>query len=213
VEFEIVHARELVAAGVTAAQTELMGRIARYDLVRGAYGSGARLYRIQLERYRSLYGEIHPDTVAAMSNLAGACFVTSDFAGARALHEDVLRIRRETLGEEHSDTLTAMSNLAATLSIDGDLEGARHLQKEMLSIRERMHGKEHPKTTAAAWNLFLTLTETADQAAAGELFATYLAWLLEREPSGLVGEQRRIRDAAAEMAVRNRTLRARTRHL
>jgi len=206
VEFEIVHARELVRRATTVAQTELMGRVARYDLVRGAYASGAELYRTQLDTYRRLYGDAHPDTVTAMSNLAGARFVTGDFRGAQRLHEEVVRARRRDPGDEHQDTLTAMSNLAATLSIVGDLAAARELQEEMLTIRHRVFGQDDPKTTGSAWNLFLTLNEIEDRSAAESVFSEHLSWLLDREPASLANEQRRIRDAVADVAVRNRAL-------
>ena len=196
VQHEITHARMLVREADTVAETELLGRVARYDLVRGAYESGLRLYQRQREAYRRLFGEHHPDTVDALSNLAGAHFVSGDLDGARRLQEDVVAIRRVTPGAEHPDTLTAMANLAATRSIQGDLGGARDLQREILEVRARVQGTEHPKTTTAAWNLFLTLREMDDDGARG-VFERHLRWLMRRPAAGLQGDQRRIRDAIA----------------
>lgn len=197
VEHEITHARTLVREAETVAETELLGRVARYDLVRGAYESGLRSYERQHAAYRRLYGEHHPDTVDALSNLAGAHFVAGDLDGARGLQEDVVAIRRVTPGTEHPDTLLAMTNLAATRSIQGDLAGARDLQREILEVRARVQGTEHPRTTDAAWNLFLTLRETDDASSARAVFERHLRWLMRRPVSGLLGEQRRIRDAIA----------------
>ena len=48
-------------------------------------------------------------------------------------------------------------------------------------------------TSIAAWNLFGTLRETED-AAAGRVLKSDLLWLLERDPSTLLADQRKIRD-------------------
>jgi len=105
---------------------------------------------------RSLLGDEHPDTLAAMGNLAGTLHSQGDLAGARTLDERVLEVYRRVLGDEHPDTLTAMGNLAETLRAQGDLAGARTLQERVLEVSQRMLGEKHPDTTVSGGNLSQT---------------------------------------------------------
>jgi hypothetical protein len=98
------------------------------DSERADYASARKPQEEALESHRRLLGEEHPDTLTAMSNLAGTLYKQGGLAGARRLEEQVLSIRRRLLGEEHPDTLAAMSHVAVTLYRQGDLAGARKLQ-------------------------------------------------------------------------------------
>jgi len=161
-EFEITHARELVRHPHTIAEAELLGRIARYDLVRGAYESARGLYRRQVDAYIAIHGENHTDTATALSDLAGVMFLQGEIAEARRLHEQALEIRREALGNDHADTLTAMNNLATVLGLEGKLQAARQLQEEILEIRRESVGEAHADTLASMGNLAATLDAMGD---------------------------------------------------
>ncbi|MGA2327596.1 MAG: tetratricopeptide repeat protein [Bryobacteraceae bacterium] len=89
-----------------------------------------------------------------------------DLAGARRLHEQVLKACRRVLGEEHPDTLRAMGNLAATLWQQGDLAGARPLQEHVLEAMRRVLGEEHSETLMSMSNLAVTLKGQGDLAGA-----------------------------------------------
>jgi hypothetical protein len=149
----VLHARGLTAAPRDEPTAELLGWVARFDLVRGAYPLARDGFERQLEALRRILGEEHPDTLTAMNNLASSLSAQGDLQGARQLEEAVLRIMRRVLGEEHPHTLISMNNLALTLSDQGDMPGARQLQQEVVQIRRRVLGEEHPHTLTAMNNL------------------------------------------------------------
>lgn len=128
-------------------------------------GSLAVTAEIQQGRVANLAGELgdeHPDTLAAMSELAETRRKQGDLSGARELNEKVLGIRRRVLGEEHPDTLTSMNNLAVTLRAQGDLPGARALLEQALGFRRRVSGEEHPATLTTIGNLAEVLCAQGD---------------------------------------------------
>ncbi|HEX2150810.1 MAG TPA: tetratricopeptide repeat protein, partial [Stellaceae bacterium] len=69
---------------------------------------------------RSLGGE-HPETLAAMLELAEMLWARGRLAEVRAIEEHVVAVRRRTLGDAHGDTLKALGKLAATTGAQGDL--------------------------------------------------------------------------------------------
>jgi hypothetical protein len=138
-------------------------------ILRSAQGDLAGARRIEepvLEACRRVHGEEHPNTLTAMSNLAGTLSEQGDLTGARRLQEQVVEARRRALGEEHPDTLTAMCNLAMVLAEQGDLAGALRLEEQVLNARRRVLGEEHPGTLIAMHNLAVTLWRLGDPAGA-----------------------------------------------
>jgi tetratricopeptide (TPR) repeat protein len=198
-DFEITHARELTRRATTVAESELLARVARYDLVRGAYASGRILYERQRRISHDLFGEKHSTTAEAISNLAGAHFIMGDFDGALEMHLEALTLRQIALGLDHPDTVVSMNNLAATYQARGEMDDAEFLQDEMLQIRRRLHGERHPKTTKAAWNLYLTLSRMGKEDAAHEVLANHLYWLKDAEPTAIATDQRRIRELVSRV--------------
>jgi hypothetical protein len=127
-ELEVLHARELCAAGINdTGKAALAMWVACHDSERGSYVTARTLQEQVLEVSRRILGEEHPDTLISMNNLAGTLRAQGDLAGARTLLEQDLEVRRRILGEEHPDTLISMDNLAKTLRAQGDLAGARTL--------------------------------------------------------------------------------------
>jgi len=59
----VTHARELVSRSDDIQAADLIGWVARFDHVRGAYGSTENLLRRQCELRRTLLGAEHPDTL------------------------------------------------------------------------------------------------------------------------------------------------------
>lgn len=174
VEHEISHARELVRRPSTISEAELLGRVARYDLVRAAYESAAGLFRRQVDAYHDIHGREHPETARALGSLAGVMFLLGDVAQARSLHEQAFTIRRETLGDDHVGTLVSMNNLATLLGVEGQLVKARQLQEEILEIRKRTVGPDHADTLTAMNNLAATLDAQGELERVRELQQTVL---------------------------------------
>jgi hypothetical protein len=191
---EVMHARTLCVQGFEDVEMARLALwVAHYDFARGAYSTARALQEEVLQVSRRVLGAEHPNTLTAMSNLAQSLSAQGDMAGARALEEEVLQVRRRVLGAQHPNTLTAMNNLAHSLRAQGEVAGARALQEEVLQVRRRVLGAEHPNTSIAAWNLFMTLRET-EHASAERVLKSDLHWLLERDPSTLLADQRKICD-------------------
>src|SRR5207248_7465346 len=64
-------------------------------------------------------GEDHPETLAAMLDLADCLWAQGRLIAARNLEEQVVEGRRRLLGEQHADTLKAIGKLAVTLAAQG----------------------------------------------------------------------------------------------
>jgi hypothetical protein len=195
---------------VLAARRRLLGEehpatlTARNNLAGTLYAQGdfadARQHHEQvLEASRRLLGEEHPDTLRARNNLAQTLHAQGDLAGARQQFEQVLEAGRRLLGEEHPATLTARNNLAQTLYAQGDLAGARLHEEQVLEARRRLLGEEHPDTSGAAWNLFRTLQDLGEREAARAVLERDLKWLLDRDPTTLGADQRKIREYVAQI--------------
>ncbi len=100
-----------------------------------------------------------------------------DFAGARALQEEILAKRTETLGEEHPTTLYALNNLAVTLNAQGKRDVAREMMARVLKLRGKVLGENHPLTLITLRNLGVMCLQATDYAKARENLESALAKL------------------------------------
>jgi tetratricopeptide (TPR) repeat protein len=165
----VVHARELVSRSDDIQAADLMGWVARFDHVRGAYGSAENMLRHECELRRTLLGAEHPDTLTSMNNLAVTLSDQGEMEGARKIQEHVLEITQRVLVAEHPSTLTSMSNLAETLRDQGEMEGARKIQEQVLEITRRILGAEHPSTLTSMNNIALTLRDQGEMEGARKI--------------------------------------------
>jgi hypothetical protein len=157
-DLELVpHARQLATTAADPQELDLLSLVGHYDYVRGSFRSAHELGQRVLDGRRATLGERHPDTLAAMSDLAATLRWHDELDAARALHQQVLDGRRELLGERHPDTLTAMANLATTRLMQGEVEVARELQQQVLDGRRELFGERHPDTLTAMSDLGATL--------------------------------------------------------
>ena len=107
---------------------------------------------------RRVLGAEHPDTLAAMNNLAATLADQGELDSARQLQEQVLEARRRVVGAEHPDTLAALNNLAYTLQAQGDLVGARQLQEQVRHARHSTQSAASSTLTAAELRLLPLLS-------------------------------------------------------
>lgn len=160
IRFEIAHARELSRKATDHAETELLGWVATYDFVRGAYQSAYDMFFRQYEVFNEVLGPEHPSTLGSASNLALALWKLGNLARARKVTEKVLEAQIRLLGKEHPKVLRLTDGLAEILRGLNDLVGARMLQQESLHTQVRLFGVEHPSTLVAMNNLALTLVDS-----------------------------------------------------
>jgi tetratricopeptide (TPR) repeat protein len=148
-----------------------------YLLSRGQYRQALKIHKQTLSSSRQVRGDDHPQTLAAMSNLALTSRALGDLHGARELHEQTLAARRRVLGDDHLHTLGSMNNLAGTHRALGDLHGARDLHEQALIGFRRVLGDEHPDTLLSMNNLAETRRDLGDLHSARDLHERALTGL------------------------------------
>ena len=165
-------AREAALDAVPVEATRLLDRAATYLLTRGEPQAAVAAYKRTYDVRRDKFGDDHPDTLTAASNLALNLWWLGEYQRARALDEDTLTRRRRIFGEHASDTLTSASQLAADLYWSpGDSPQARQLQEEMLSRRRRILGEDHPDTLTSAGQLGMVMWYVGDYQRARQLLS------------------------------------------
>ena len=103
-------------------------------------------------------GPDHPDTLASMSQLAGAYQDAGIFDAGRlketlSLREEMLKLQKAKLGPDHPDTLATMSQLARAYKEAGRSAEALLLYEETLKLQKAKLGADHPDTLVTMNNL------------------------------------------------------------
>ncbi|WP_244522296.1 FxSxx-COOH system tetratricopeptide repeat protein [Geodermatophilus africanus] len=110
-----------------------------------------------VDRWRSLLGPDHLDTLAAAATLTLDLFYVKEAAPARSLGEDTVQRCRRVLGPDHATTLSAAAALALVLNQVGDAESARVLGQDTLQRCRRVLQGDHAITLLAATALTVAL--------------------------------------------------------
>ena len=93
-------------------------------------------------RERILGGK-HPDTVAAMSNLATMYLSAGEYTKALKLNEKTIQIRKETIGTHHPEYATSLNNLAGVYHAQGQYHKSLHLVEQALILTKKSQGEKH----------------------------------------------------------------------
>lgn len=142
----------------------------------GQYREAIPLAQRVLEIYEKVLGPEHPDTAAALNNLALFYDTTNDaYTKAKPLYERALSIREKVLGPEHPDTVKSISNLAGYYWNTGNFAKAESFFQRALAVREKVLGPEHPDTATSLNALGEVYRETAAYAKAEPLYQRALA--------------------------------------
>jgi tetratricopeptide (TPR) repeat protein len=145
---------------------EVVAKVLREE---GRWNDAAELGSKVLEARSRALGEEHPDTIAAMVNLAATYGYQGKLKEGEALQVKVMQAMSSIHGEEHPYTTDAKANLAATLCLQRRLKEAEMLQVEVLERRSRELGEEHPCTLDAINNLASTYCKQGQLKKAEEL--------------------------------------------
>ncbi|KAH6653678.1 hypothetical protein BKA67DRAFT_660234 [Truncatella angustata] len=123
-----------------------------------------------IEVSKRVVGAEHPDTLAAMNNLALVYSYQGRLKEAEELSVQLMEAYKRVLGVEHPDTLAAMNTLALTYMGQNRLKEAEELFVRVIEVWKRVVGAEHPDTLAAMNNLASTYMEQHRLKEAKELF-------------------------------------------
>ena len=121
-----------------------------------------------LDRWRSLLGPDHPDTLAAATSLTLDLFFLKEAALGRPLGEDTLQRCRRVLGPDHPTTLLAAAALTLVLNQVGEAGSARLLGQDTLQRCLRVLHADHATTLLAATALTVALVVLGEVGAARE---------------------------------------------
>ena len=107
----------------------------------------------RIEELRGRLGAAHPDTLAAMLDVAEMMWARGRLDDGRALEEFVVDARRRALGDAHGDTLKALGKLATTIGAQGGLDEARRLQEQIVALAPQVWGESARDSLRARNNL------------------------------------------------------------
>jgi tetratricopeptide (TPR) repeat protein len=122
---------------------------------------------------RQRWGEKHPETATAESNLSGELLAAGRVPEAVRVGAQALRNFEATLGPEHPRTAAAASNLADARRAAGDRAEAEILYRRALRIDEQAYGASNPETLNDVKNLADFLRESGRAHDARELERRY----------------------------------------
>jgi hypothetical protein len=126
---------------------QAMNRLAlALQLCSGDHEAARPLLEECLAVARRVGGDEHPNTLAAITNLASLHQVMGHLEQALALGTEALAVKRRTLGSEHPDTLLSINNLASTHVSARNYDLAMPLCEEALDVRRRTLGDQHVGT-------------------------------------------------------------------
>ena len=130
------------------------------------YAAARPCYEQALAIFKRAYGDNHPDTARALSEMGILLFEQGDYAAARPYYDQALAIRKSVLGDEDPETVGSLSELGILLFEQGDYAAARPYYDQALAINKKVLGDNHPDTAASLSELGLFHFAQEDYAAA-----------------------------------------------
>lgn len=122
-------------------------------LAKGLAARARSLGESLIQRAADNLGAEHPDTLAAMTNLAETLYAQGAMSEAKKLQEGVVARCQQHLGHEDLVTLNAQSSLSRIMDAQGDSAGAQALLERALELMRRQLGPEHHNVIVALNNL------------------------------------------------------------
>ncbi len=123
-------------------------------------------HSLQLAEER--FGANHPQTAAALNNLAHLHTTIGNYAVATTLYSRALKICEEELGVDDLNTANLLYNFASMYYESGNVEAVTFLCQRALGIREEKLGADHPDSISilrflAEKPLYLRTTKISEQ--------------------------------------------------
>ena len=114
---------------------------------RGEIGRALGVMRRSLSHKRRIYGELHPQTLAALGNIASLQMMLGRHAEAERTFVESLGSLRRIHGDSHPDVAFTLGMLAWSIYQRGDLVAAEGRVREALEIVDRLP----TAPTSVAW--------------------------------------------------------------
>ncbi len=119
----------------------------------GLHAQAVVQFQRALELDRRVWGNEHPDTLAAAKSLGQAYYAAGKYPQAEATLAPAVEVSRRKLGTSNSQTRDAMSALGLVYVAEAKYELARPLLPDAQEIQRRMLGAENPVTLNMEVNL------------------------------------------------------------
>ena len=133
------------------------------------YESALEMANEAFESCTRVFGERHPDTLAAAINLANILRTIGRTDEALKLAENVVERYKSIYRKDHPYTYACTGNLAMIRRQAGDAESARQLDEDSLAGLDTRLGRDHDYSLTVATNLASDLSALGDTAQAREL--------------------------------------------
>ena len=125
----------------------------------GAYEAAGKLLEQSVATRRRTLGSDHPETLAAINELANLYWFQERYTEAEPLYLEAVESSARVLGDEHPATLRARYDLASLYGRQTRWAKAEELQRQILAIQQRALGPNHRDTLASLANLAAYLNE------------------------------------------------------
>ncbi len=132
------------------------------------------LLRECLEQSRRMLGRTHPETLAALNNLAVVYDKLGRPEAAEPIYRECWESTCQALGRTHPDALVEANNLATCLLGQGRHDEAEPLLSECLAAKREVQGPAHPSTLSTQASLGAMLLEQGRIAEAEPLLSDCL---------------------------------------
>jgi CHAT domain-containing protein/Tfp pilus assembly protein PilF len=106
----------------------------------GDYAKAEPLYQALPELLRKAKGELHPDYVVALQNLANLDEALGKSQEAESIYEQALAIAKKMDAEENRETAVILANLASLYIGTSRYEKVEPLYRQAIAIRKRIDG-------------------------------------------------------------------------
>ena len=136
----------------------------------GKYREAIPVAEKAVEVAKRTWGQEHPETAEALSNLGLLFQIMGDYAKAEPLFKEALRIQQKVLGPEHPDTAQSLNSLGELCVAMHEYAKAEPLYQEALRIRLKVLGPEHPGTAQSLNDLALLYWDIGEYAKAEPLY-------------------------------------------
>ena len=130
-------------------KAELLSALTLSFLGVGEYATAISTAQAEVDFRITQLGPHHPDTLAAMGNLAASFRRDGQTDLALKLDEELFERRKVNLGLDHRETLASMNGLVESCFLSGQTKRAIELGQELLELRKTNLGPSHKDTLSA----------------------------------------------------------------
>jgi serine/threonine-protein kinase len=162
-------------AGQPAIRARLRTALGRVYVNLGLYDKAASQLQLAVAEQRTLTGDRHTATAAALDELGQLRSQQGRFDEADSLLAAALGLRRDLLGSRDSSTAATMEHLADVRRQRDQLPAAEALAREALAVRRAVHGETALPTAASEHLLASVLSSRGADAEAATLYRQAVA--------------------------------------